>query len=172
MDCPGCHRPLNRVGARCLYCGAALPADRRAAGAPTPAQALPAPPLPARERVLLVLDLSAVTAETLARALGLPPAEAARRVRRGGYQLHRIALGEAAAAEADRLRGAGLLVVTVPEAEARVRPLLAKGGTYDGRGLSLRAEGGALHVSPCQVHLVRRGPLRRKHQAPPKRPPV
>jgi hypothetical protein len=169
MDCPGCHRPLNRVGARCLYCGAAFPADLLAAGAPTPAQALPAPASLARERVLLVLDLSAVTAETLARALGLPPAEAARRVRRGGYQLHRIALREAAAAEADRLRGAGLLVVGVPEAEARVRPLLAKGGTRDGDGLSLRAEGRALRVSPGQVLLVVRGPIVREYQALPKR---
>ncbi len=141
-----------------------MPADLRAAGAPAPAPAAPTP-----ERVLLVLDLSAITAETLAPALGLPPAEAARRVRRGGYQFHRIAESEAAAAEADRLRGAGLRVVGVPEAEARVRPILAKGGTHDADALSLRVEGGALRVSPGQVFLVVRGPIVREYQALPAR---
>jgi hypothetical protein len=169
MDCPTCHRPLTRERARCLYCGAAVPRDPLAARAPTPASPVPAPAPPARERVLLVLDVSAVTPETLARALGLPPAEAARRVRRGGHQLHRIAPSEAAAAEADRLRGAGLLVVGLPEAEARVRPLLAKGGMRDGEGLGLRVEGGALRVSPGQVFLVVRGPIVREYQALPKR---
>ncbi|HXB56899.1 MAG TPA: hypothetical protein VN461_19205 [Vicinamibacteria bacterium] len=139
-----------------------MPADLLAAAAPTPAPAVPAP-----ERLLLVLDLSRVTAETLAPALGLLPAEAARRVRRGGYQLHRIAFREAASTETDRLRGAGLFVIEVPEAEAHVRPLLAKGGTQDADGLSLRAEGGALRVSPGQVLLVVRGPIAREYQALP-----
>jgi hypothetical protein len=164
MDCPACHRPLSRVQPRCLYCGAAVPAELLAAVAPTPVTAVSAP-----ERVLLILDLSAVAAETLAPVLGLPPAEAARRARRGGYQLHRIASSEAAAAEAERLRAAGLLVLAVPEAEARVRPILAKGGTRDAGGLSLRAEGGALRVSPGQVLLVVRGPIVREYQALPAR---
>ncbi len=168
IDCPACHRALARARPRCFYCGAALPAELRADGALTPPP--PGPPSPAAgERVLLILDLSAVTAESLAPALGLPPSEAARRVRRGGYQLHRIALSEAAAAEAERLRRAGLRVVEVPEAEARVRPLLANGGARDADGLSLRVEGGALRIPPGQVFLVVRGPIVREYQALPKR---
>jgi hypothetical protein len=112
-----------------------------------------------------VLDFSRAAPETVGRALALPPYEAAQRVRRGGYQLYRVTEKGAGEEESERLRAAGVVVVTVPEAEVRTQPLLASGGAREGDALRLRAEGETLPVSPAEVLLVVWGPIVREYQA-------
>src|SRR5712691_7805079 len=106
--CLRCGRPLAAGLPRCLYCGADAP--------PTAAEAPPeVPPEPSR-RLLVLAQTRDADPEALARALGLAAADAAHRVRRGGWQLLRIAEPAAAREEVAQLREAGLVAVLVPEA--------------------------------------------------------
>jgi hypothetical protein len=153
--------------ASCLYCGAALSAAQVSAAA-TAAEALRAETAPAAPRDVVVLDLREGTAALLSSALGLPAYEAEQRLRRGGYQLHRIAEPAPARAEARRLAEAGLRVHVVPEAEARAAalPLLALGGRFDAGALELRTAEGARVVAAADVLLVVRGPIARALEPP------
>jgi len=158
----------------CVYCGAAVPAAaveeaaRRAAEVAS-AHTLAAGSVPeGPARSLLVLDLGGADTQALASGLGLSGFEAAQRVRRGGWQLHRIALTNEAAREAERLAKAGLRVVALPEAEVRVaaRPLAVAGGFWSGDGLTFRTEAGPLQPRPDGLLLVVRGPITREYLAP------
>jgi len=154
-----------------VYCGAALPAAavedaaRQAAEvAATPSLAVGAisegPP-----RSLLVLDLEGADAQALAAGLALSSFEASQRVRRGGWQLHRIVPSSEAARESDRLAGAGLRVLALPEAEVRAaaRPVAVAGGFWSGDGLTFRTEAGPLQPRPDGLLLVVRGPITREY---------
>jgi hypothetical protein len=156
--------------AQCLYCGAPL-GEAQVAAARVAAQELEeAPAAPAAGRHLVVLAADGAAVEVLAAALALSSFEAGQRVRRGGYQLHRIAAPEAAATEAARLRAAGLAVEVVPEAEARAaeRPWMVMGGAWAGEVAALRGEdGGTREVSPAALLLVVRGPIARATEGVP-----
>ena len=159
---------------QCVYCGAAVPPAAVEEAARQAAQVAAAPTLaggavpegPAR--ALVVLDLDGADTQALASGLGLSGFEAAQRVRRGGWQLHRIALTNEAAREAERLAKAGLRVVALPEAEVRVaaRPLAVAGGFWSGDGLTFRTEAGPLQPRPDGLLLVVRGPITREYLAP------
>jgi hypothetical protein len=154
-----------------LYCGAALAASvvqeaaRQAAQAATrAADAVPDGP----PRSLLVLDVDGADPGAVAAGLGVSSFEASQRVRRGGWQLQRIARADEAEGEAERLARSGLRVVVLPEAEVRAaaRPLPASGGFWNGDGLTLRTEAGPLEASPAGFLLVVRGPITREYLAP------
>ena len=121
-----------------------------------------APP-PPPERHIVVLDLGEGTPPALVSALGVSAFEAAQRLRRGGYQLHRIAGPEAAREEAERLLAAGLRAWVVPENDARAAasPELAVGAQWDGGALILRTVEGAREMRPDALLLVVRGPIAR-----------
>jgi hypothetical protein len=121
------------------------------------------------DRLLVLLRVDDAEPERLARALGLAPADAVHRVRRGGWQLLRIAAPAVAEPEAARLAGEGLAAVLVPEAEVRVaaRPRLAVGGEWTGRSLALRTSEGALSVERPDLLLVVQGPIAREYQTSP-----
>jgi hypothetical protein len=157
------------VRAACLYCGAPLgPELVEAAAAAAEAQALEAAAPPPPPRDVVVLDLRQSTPAALSGALGLSSFDAEQRLRRGGYQLHRIADPPAAREEADRLRAAGLSAWLVPEDEARTAaaPLLAVGGAWDGQALALRGVDAARAVRREELLLVVRGPIARQLEAP------
>jgi hypothetical protein len=102
----------------------------------------------------------------LARALSLAPADAAQRVRRGGWQLLRIAEPAAATEQGARLADAGLVAVLVSEAVVRAsaRPVVALGGEWTGRALALRTTEGSVGVETDQLSLVVQGPITREYQ--------
>jgi hypothetical protein len=161
--CPTCTRPVAVARPRCLYCGADLPAGQVPA-AEGAAMAATAPAPPPSERQLVILSAGGAPRDALAAALALSPFEAELRVRRGGYQLHRVAHPEAAAQEAGRLRAAGLSVEVVPELEAReaARPWMVLGGRRQGLALALRGEdGSAREVQAAALLLIVRGPIAR-----------
>jgi len=174
-SCPACGRPVALARPRCLYCGAALPADvveeaarqAEAAAAATTAAAPPSGAGPARS--LLVVDYEGGEGAALAAGLGLSAFEAAQRVRRGGWQLQRIAPDEEAAREADLLGRAGVRVLVLPEPEVRAaaRPLRVSGGFWDREGLTLRTESGPVRPAALKLMLVVRGPITREHATPP-----
>jgi hypothetical protein len=165
-NCLSCQRPVAVARATCLYCGAALPPEHltvalAAAGreeAPSTARAA------AADRSLVVLDLADANPDTLGRALGLPRYEAGLLAKRGGLQLHRVLDPAEAEAEAERLGARGVTAVLVPEAEARVRPLRATGGTRAEGTLTLRTEEGPVTVRRGDVLLVVQGPITREYQ--------
>ena len=149
-----------------MYCGAALPAAVVAEAARSAEAALnPAadPAGPARSVVLL--DYEGADASSLASALGVSAFEAGQRARRGGWQLQRIALADEAARDSERLGGAGLRVLVLPEAEVRAaaRPVLVSGGFWDSHGLTLRTGDGAIRAGAEPVLLVVRGPITREY---------
>lgn len=166
----------------CLYCGAPLPAEllaqaeaaagaaaRAATVAASPASSLargmgpgPAPAL--LDRLLLVVDVSGAVAADLADRLGLPAFEAGLRARAGGLHLHHVGPAEEVEAERLRLTHAGLRALTLPEAEARVAPIVATGGEQDGRRLRLRTSMGPTEVPAEDVLLVVEGPIQREYQ--------
>jgi hypothetical protein len=115
-----------------------------------------------------VLDLREGNREALVSALGLAPFEADLRLRRGGYQLHRIAAPEAARAEAERLRAAGLRACLVPEDDVRAAaaPELSIGAQWEGGALALRTASGTREVRPGALLLVVRGPIARALEEP------
>ena len=173
-SCPSCGRPVALARPQCVYCGAALPAAavedaaRQAAEvAATPSLAVGAIP-EGPPRSLLVLDLEGADAQALAVGLALSSFEASQRVRRGGWQLHRIVPSSEAARESDRLAGAGLRVIALPEAEVRAaaRPVPVAGGSWAGDGLVLRTAAGALQPRADGLLLVVRGPITREYLAP------
>jgi hypothetical protein len=159
---------------QCVYCGAAVPAAAVEEAARQAAEVAAAPSLGAGAvtagpaRALVVLDLEGADPQALASGLSLSGFEASQRVRRGGWQLHRIAPAEEAAREAERLAGAGLRVVALPEAEVRAaaRPVPVAGGSWAGDGLVLRTEAGPLTPRPDGLLLVVRGPITREYLAP------
>jgi hypothetical protein len=159
--------------ASCLYCGETLPPDAVVDPAlgPSPASipeprepAAPEEKGPAGPRRLVVLDLESARPEMLESALGLSGYEAALLARRGGYHLHRILETDRAEEEAERLRGAGLKVETLPESEVRTQPLRALGGERRRGRLELRTEEGSLTLWRQDVLLVVRGPIARQYQ--------
>ena len=156
--CARCGRPLAASLPRCVYCGAEAPPG--AAEAPAEAPPEPSP------RLLVLLRISDAEPEAVARALGLAPADAAHRVRRGGWQLLRIAEPSAAQEQAARLGDAGLVVVLVPEAEVRgaARPVVALGGEWTGRALALRTAEGPLGMESAHLVLEVQGPITREYQ--------
>jgi hypothetical protein len=164
--CPRCGRPVALARASCLYCGAPLEAGQVPAAA---AQALPAPDAPPPEREVVILDLRDAAPLDLAEALGVTAYDAAQRVRRGGYQLQRIASPPSARGEAERLRAAGLRVIVVPEADVRTaaEPLLAQGGLFEDGALALRTEAGPRRVLGPEVLLIVRGPIARAAEPTP-----
>jgi hypothetical protein len=116
-----------------------------------------------------VLKLAPGDEDALASTLDLPAFEASQRVRRGGYQLHRIGAPAVIAEEAARLRATGLDVITLPEGEARTRPRLVAGGEFEGGALALRTDRGGERVAAADLLIVVRGPIAREYQTPPKR---
>jgi hypothetical protein len=176
-SCPSCRRPVALARPKCLYCGAALPPDSETAAAlasaapPGGAAGDTEPPRGEPEgerRVLLVLDLAGLPAQTLEQALGLSSYEAGLLVKRGGLHLHRVLATAAAVSEADRLRASGVSVFPVPEEEARLRPVRALGGERGEGALVLRTEEGSLSLPRGSVPLVVRGPITREYQTPPR----
>jgi hypothetical protein len=159
---------------QCLYCGAALPASVVEEAARPAAEAAPAPFLAGGAvpegppRSLVVLDLEGAEPQALAAGLAVSSFEASQRVRRGGWQLHRIAPADEAARASDRLARAGLRVLALPEAEVRAaaRPLPVAGGFWVGDGLTLRTEAGPLEARADGLLLVVRGPITREYLAP------
>lgn len=163
--CPRCGRPVALARASCLYCGAPLQ-EHQVSAAAEAAQVLAGVPEAAAappERDVVVLDVPGAAPGALAEALGIPPYDAEQRVRRGGYQLHRIAPPPAARAEAERLRAAGLRVIVVSEADARAAalPHLALGGSFEDGSIALRTDSGARRLTGPELLLVVRGPIAR-----------
>jgi len=117
----------------------------------------------------VILDLAAATTDTVGAALGLSRFESDQRVRRGGFQLHRIAALADARTEADRLTALGLRTAVVPEAEARAaaRPVIVLGGQMESSGLALRTEEGKVGIEPSDLLLVVRGAITREYMAEP-----
>jgi hypothetical protein len=117
-------------------------------------------------RLLVLAHIGDADPEALARALGLAAADAAHRVRRGGWQLLRIAEPAAAREEHARLGEAGLVAVLVPEAEVRLsaRPVVALGGERNGPELSLRTTEGPVRVEASRLVLAVQGPIAREYQ--------
>jgi hypothetical protein len=155
--------------ARCLYCGEVLGREQvEAAAAAAESLAADNAPPPPPERHIVVLDLRQAASEALVAALRLSSFEADQRLRRGGYQLHRIAAPDPAAAEAERLREAGLRAYVVREGDARVAaaPELALGARWDGEALALRTVDGARVVRGVALLLVVRGPIARALEEP------
>jgi len=118
------------------------------------------------DRLLVLLRAGDADPPALARALGLAAADADQRVRRGGWQLLRIAERAAAEQAAARLTEAGLVAMLVPETEVRAaaQPLLALGGEWTGRDLDLRTGEGAVRVGASGLMLVVQGPIARQYQ--------
>jgi hypothetical protein len=115
-------------------------------------------------RSLVVLDLGTARVETLEDALPLSAYEAELLVRRGGFHLHRILEEGRAEKEAERLRGAGLVVEMLPVSEVRTQALRALGGERRRGRLELRTEEGSLTLWRQDVLLVVRGPIARQYQ--------
>jgi len=141
-----------------VYCGADAPPT--APEAPGEAPPEPSP------RLLVLAQTGVADPEALARALGLAVADAAHRVRRGGWQLLRIAEPAAAREQAARLGEAGVVAMLVPEAEVRssARPVVALGGEGNGRELSLRTTEGSMRVEAAHLVLAVQGPIAREYQ--------
>lgn len=182
MDCPHCGRPVAVVRPACFYCGKPLPKEVVAATRATADkalrdldQALPAGPgasappeasAPSEDRSLLVLDLREASAEAVAAALHTSAFEAGQRLKRGGYQLLRIARAAEAAAEAERIAGHAVRVLRLSEAELRRHaPLHAERGRLEPQRFVGRAAGRSLECPVNDVLLVVRGPIRREFQA-------
>jgi hypothetical protein len=173
-SCPSCGRPLALARPQCLYCGAALPGPLVQEAARQAAEAA-APPSPAADavpegspRALLVVDLEGADAAALAEALAISSFEATQRVRRGGWQLHRIAPADEADRDAGRLARGGLRALALPEGEVRAaaRPVSAAGGSWTGNDLTVRTEGGLVPVGAGSLLLVVRGPVAREYLFP------
>lgn len=162
--CPRCQRPDASERARCLYCGAELPAAAREAG-PASLPPLAAQERPPLHRTYLVLDASVATAEALASALELSAWEAAQRVLRGGLQLLRVAAEAEASQEAGRLAALGLGVLLLPEEEVRraEEPVLLSAGRLEGETLLAQAPDGEVRLERGELLLVVRGPIRREY---------
>ncbi len=182
MDCPHCGRPVAIVRSTCFYCGKPLPKDVVAATRATADKALrdldpalpaaldastPAPAAaPDEDRSLLVVDLREATVDAVASALRTSAFEAGQRLKRGGYQLLRIARPAVAAAEAESIAEHGVRVFTISEALLlRHAPLPAERGRLESQRFVVRAAGRTLECAVDELLLVVRGPIRREFQA-------
>jgi len=152
------------VRARCLYCGAALPAEAVAA-AEQSAAASSAVPARSSTRTLLVVDWGADPPASSDAVLDLSPFEATLRRRRGGFRLECVLEAAEAEREAARLRSTGLRVFLVPEGATQALPWVAASGAREEGGLRLHGEGGSHLVAPSDLLLVVRGPIVREYQA-------
>lgn len=176
-SCPACQRPLAAVQPRCLYCGTELPPAlveealklREEALAETAGPAGTAPPPVTTERDLVLVDFTKASARGVAAAFGIGGFDADLRVRRGGWQLHRVWPREEARREAERLLGHALPVMLLAEAEVEgaALPLLAR-GVKDGRFRFMDDE--PVAASTTDVLIVVVGPIRREHQRAPGAP--
>lgn len=182
-SCPHCRRPIARIQPRCLYCGKPIPpellveaeASAAAALAAEPSRPSQAPPagadvVPApgeTSRSLLILDLRDADAKRVATALGVSLFEANQRVKRGGFQLHRIADDARAAQEGDAIAAGGVRVLRIPEAETQAAdPVLILGGRFEPGIARLRGPGGPLRLDAPDLLLAVRGPIVREYQTP------
>lgn len=176
--CAACGRPVAMARPRCLYCGAALDAAAvaaaeearaavesstavpRPAAGPAAAEAEPAP----SDRVLVIVETSGAP-EVLASALSLSLYDARQRAVRGGIVVHRVADAATAAAEAARLRAAGLAATEVPEEEVRRRSQarVAIKGSPEGGRLRLATADEVVDLAPGDVFLVVKGPIAREY---------
>jgi hypothetical protein len=161
--CPRCQRPVAVARDRCLYCGAPLDPSL----VPAAPSAEPEPPGLAEGRALVFLDLSQAAPGLLIEGLGLSPYDADQRVRRGGWQVHRVVAADEAPAEVDRLRAAGFDACWLvgAEIESSSRPRIAEGGRLIARGVELRVEGRLLPILATDVRLVVAGAIQREWQA-------
>ncbi len=165
--CPSCQRPVAAARATCIYCGAPLPAGQQAAAAPAGRggrQEATTEATAAKERTLLVLALGGADPASLAEAVGCSRYEAELLVRRGGFHLHRVLEPTGAEAEAERLRATGVASVLVPEAEARLRPLLAIGGRLALHAITLSTEEGTSTLVRPDLLLVVSGEIARERR--------
>lgn len=167
------------VQPRCLYCGKALPAELLAAAEAGAAEAIrqleerlpgvpspdATPPREKPDRLLIVLDLREAEAATLARSLGLSAFEARQRLKRGGFQLHRIAPRAEALQDAERLAADGLRVVTLLQRELGADPVVVTGGRLAPGRLTGRTHAGRVDWSREDLLLVVKGPIQRQYQA-------
>jgi hypothetical protein len=139
-----------------------LPAELVAlARAAEPALAATASPA---ARALVILDLRErrLDAPGLGAALGTTAFEAEQRLRRGGYQLHRVTSPEQAAAETAAIAAAGVRVLNLDEADVLAQPIEVTGGRLEPRRLLARTAEGHLEWSCDDLLLVVRGPIQRQ----------
>lgn len=183
MRCPACGRPVAVARPRCLYCGAALPAEAvsqaeaaRRALSETPEVCGGAERGPsraageslgvdARARAVVVIEPGRADPGDLGRALGLSAYEAHQRVRRGGWQLLRVG-APAGEGECAALRAAGARVESLSPSEISTaeQPLIVLGGRSAGERFELRTLEGPLALAPGTLLLVVRGPIARRAQ--------
>lgn len=162
---------------KCFYCGKALPSELLSAVEASAAQAIqkieqqfphePAasPAQESPERLLIILDLRQGEPKGLARALGVSAFEAGQQLRRGGFQLHRIAPAADAREERERIAAQGVRAVTLRERSLAVEPLVVVGGTLLTRRLAGRTADGRLEWSQEDLLLIVKGPIQRQYQA-------
>jgi hypothetical protein len=165
VGCPQCHRPVAVAQPRCLYCGAALPAEVVARA--VAALEAPAEQAPKADAECLVLDLRHADPARVADALELGLYDAGQRILHG-IQLYRVVAAEEARRETQRLSAFGLDVISFPvsEANAAGAPQHASTGSLDGPLLTLRTERGHISIEPGQLLLIVHGPIQRQHQGP------
>jgi hypothetical protein len=150
------------AGARCVYCGAALPAE---SGARQPSAA----PAAGSERLIVVVDLSSGREEDAARALGLTLFDLRQLSLRGPLHLHRVLSPDRARAEAAFVADRGLWVALVSEAETRrvTSPLVVRGGRWVEGTLHAQTADGSLRLCGDDLLLLVQGPIVRERQATP-----
>jgi hypothetical protein len=157
-ECPSCHRPASKSGARCLYCGGPLPN----------AAALPTEEPSAANRWLLVLDLQGATPRALSKNLELSRFAADQLARRGGF--HLVSIGEAGEARSAVLRlesdGLSALVVSEKDVREAARPFQAFRGSFHRGALQASGPEGALEIGKAEALLLVRGEVVRARQAP------
>jgi hypothetical protein len=162
--CPACARPVAVARPRCLYCGAALSAEAVREAERSTRQVREGASSPAVERVLIVLEHRAKDPDSLGRALGLSLFEASQRAARGGFDLLRTASPADAEELAAELRGAGLVVFLVPEAEVRRHATPVRGGGFEDGRVRLLTEEGEVVLGREDLLLVVKGPIAREYQ--------
>lgn len=115
---------------------------------------------------MIVIGYDGAQTEDVERALELSAFDAQQRLRRGGWQLHRIADESTADVEADRLRESGLDLLIIPEDEvnAALEPIVAVGGRASSDGVVLRTPASRRLVG-SELLLIVTGPIQRE-QAP------
>jgi hypothetical protein len=161
-SCPQCQRPIAVARPLCLYCGALLDASLLPAAPVTIETTAPAPAAPPTVRQVIVTRVEGMSVDIVGRALELTPFDAQQRILRRGWQLHRIADPDAAAVESERLRQAGIEVLTLPEQEisAAIDPVMAVGGRASSDGVVLRTPASHRLVA-SDLLLVVVGPIER-----------
>jgi hypothetical protein len=167
--CPACARPVAVARSRCLYCGAALDAEAVSEAERSTRKLREGGYAPAASRVLVVLEHGESDPDSLGRALGLSLFEASQRAARGGFELLRTAPPSEADELAAELRGAGLVVCLVPEAEARRPPCPVRGGGFEDGRVRLLTGADEVVLGGEDLLLVVKGPIAREYQTPAER---